>query len=656
MAEVLALLDAPGVEDDFKTALRTAINAVREALHVYHRQGELVFSFNGGKDSTVVLHVIRAAVHEHISSRGKAHDSNDSTKGAGAECSQSPLEADQRPLLGCIPVVYFESADNFPEVLAFMDDTAKQYGFSVRRLPGFKAGLEALVSEGVRGVLMGTRSTDPDGGKLSHFTPTSLNWPPCMRICPALLWGYGHVWDLLRGAGLPYCVLYDRGYTSLGSTRDSVPNPRLLATAASPLRASAEGSADAGNGLAIVVPASQSQFTSSQASGEPPAFLPAWMLSDGAAERLGRSNARKALPASPPTVPPVNGVSPAAPMAAIPPTCAPVPQQPTSAVVVIGDELLSGRVADANGRFLCDHLTRTCGLRVDEVAVVPDDVAAISAAVTRLRQRHACVVTTGGLGPTHDDVTLAGVAAAFGYPTRRCGAMARLLRALGRRHAAACPPQAGAVGADGSPSAPATAPSHPADGGAESYRLRMADLPCGPAVRLHYADGTTAPFDVSDSVGDAAVLQRLQAGAAGSTETGSIEVDDVAAIARGYPLLSVGNVYVLPGVPSILKRKWGAHMGLFTVLGGVPPSCATLTVSADEASIAGALETIAARYEGRVKLGSYPVDSGSGTPTVTAGGPSPLVSVEFTGVDAAAVAQARAELVAALEKASVAIY
>jgi molybdenum cofactor synthesis domain-containing protein len=99
---------------------------------------------------------------------------------------------------------------------------------------------------------------------------------------------------------------------------------------------------------------------------------------------------------------------------------------PTAAMLVIGDEILSGRTRDANMYYLAGELTRI-GIRLAEVRVVADDHAAIVAAVNALRGAHDTVFTSGGIGPTHDDITADAIADAFGVAIdHRADAMALL--------------------------------------------------------------------------------------------------------------------------------------------------------------------------------------------------------------------------------------
>jgi molybdenum cofactor synthesis domain-containing protein len=87
----------------------------------------------------------------------------------------------------------------------------------------------------------------------------------------------------------------------------------------------------------------------------------------------------------------------------------------TAAMLVIGDEILSGRTKDRNIGHLADIMT-AIGIDLREVRIVPDDEAEIVAAVNAVRSRYVYVFTTGGIGPTHDDITADAVAKAFGVP------------------------------------------------------------------------------------------------------------------------------------------------------------------------------------------------------------------------------------------------
>src|SRR5438046_6660501 len=84
----------------------------------------------------------------------------------------------------------------------------------------------------------------------------------------------------------------------------------------------------------------------------------------------------------------------------------------TAGILVIGDEILSGRTKDKNIGFIAEYLTNI-GIDLKEVRVVADDEVDIIAALNALRHRYTYVFTTGGIGPTHDDITADAVAKAF---------------------------------------------------------------------------------------------------------------------------------------------------------------------------------------------------------------------------------------------------
>ena len=90
----------------------------------------------------------------------------------------------------------------------------------------------------------------------------------------------------------------------------------------------------------------------------------------------------------------------------------------TAAVIIIGNEILSGRTKEANLSYLASKLGEV-GIRVMEARVVPDVEATIADAVNTCRARYAYVFTTGGIGPTHDDITARCIASAFGVPFGR---------------------------------------------------------------------------------------------------------------------------------------------------------------------------------------------------------------------------------------------
>ncbi|HLA01394.1 MAG TPA: competence/damage-inducible protein A [Aestuariivirga sp.] len=108
---------------------------------------------------------------------------------------------------------------------------------------------------------------------------------------------------------------------------------------------------------------------------------------------------------------------------------------PTAAVLLIGDEILSGRTKDKNLGFIADYLVGL-GIDLKEARCVADDEDDIVAAVNALRARYTYVFTTGGIGPTHDDITADAVAKAFdvpiGHDPRAVGVLTRYFKEIGR--------------------------------------------------------------------------------------------------------------------------------------------------------------------------------------------------------------------------------
>jgi molybdenum cofactor synthesis domain-containing protein len=106
---------------------------------------------------------------------------------------------------------------------------------------------------------------------------------------------------------------------------------------------------------------------------------------------------------------------------------------PSAALVVVGNEVLSAKVQDENGPWAARRL-RELGVRLLAIHVVADRTEDIAAAVNAERARAGWVFTSGGVGPTHDDITVAAVAAALGRPLQRLPALESALRAIHRRH------------------------------------------------------------------------------------------------------------------------------------------------------------------------------------------------------------------------------
>ena len=203
-------------------------------------------------------------------------------------------------------------------------------------------------------------------------------------------------------------------------------------------------------------------------------------------------------------------------------------ESPTACVLIIGNEILSGRTQDANLGYLgrrCDAL----GIRLTEARVIADDETAIIAHVNECRARFTYVFSTGGIGPTHDDITSATMAKAFAVALCR---NAEAVAALQRYYE---------------------------PGKLNEARLRMADVPAG--ARL---------------------------------------IDNPVSGAPGFQL---ENVFVLPGVPSIMQTMFEGIVDRLT--GGPPILTESITTTLLEGQFAPRLAEIQAQFPD-VGIGSYP--------------------------------------------------
>ncbi|KPK48597.1 MAG: hypothetical protein AMJ63_18145, partial [Myxococcales bacterium SG8_38_1] len=99
----------------------------------------------------------------------------------------------------------------------------------------------------------------------------------------------------------------------------------------------------------------------------------------------------------------------------------------TAAALIVGNEILSGKIIDTNTTFLARGLFEL-GIELRRVVVCPDEIDTISQELSTLRASHDLVFTSGGVGPTHDDVTIEGVAASFDRPVVQSEAAAKMIR------------------------------------------------------------------------------------------------------------------------------------------------------------------------------------------------------------------------------------
>jgi FAD synthetase len=178
--------------------LKRTIEILKKGIDLYGPKA-IGLSFNGGKDCTVLLHLY----HQLLLDTGYG-----------------------RP----IRVLYVTTNDPFPEIDEFIQ-SCQSYNISVETIMGsMKDALDVFIKSNptTKAILIGTREGDPYSHTMKDFQMTDSSWPQIMRIHPILDWNYHDVWEYLRGLSIPYCSLYDQGYTSLGSTSNTQPNPELF--------------------------------------------------------------------------------------------------------------------------------------------------------------------------------------------------------------------------------------------------------------------------------------------------------------------------------------------------------------------------------------------------------------------------------------------
>lgn len=200
--------------------------------------------------------------------------------------------------------------------------------------------------------------------------------------------------------------------------------------------------------------------------------------------------------------------------------------RPTAAVIIIGNEILSGKVQEANAAFLIERL-RGLGVRLRRMVFIEDTVADILATVRSLSERYDYVLTTGGIGPTHDDLTVAAVAAAFDVPVEPDPELLRRIEA-------------------------------------------------------HFGDACTE------------VHRRFALTPRGSAQEG----DDP----TSWPTLRMRNVWVFPGVPSLLRKKFDQVAHRFE---GAEIWLVNVYLTAHESDIDPELAAVVAAHPD-VEIGSYP--------------------------------------------------
>uniref|UniRef100_A0A671NV81 FAD synthase n=1 Tax=Sinocyclocheilus anshuiensis TaxID=1608454 RepID=A0A671NV81_9TELE len=208
----------------------------------------------------------------------------------------------------------------------------------------------------------------------------------------------------------------------------------------------------------------------------------------------------------------------------------------TAAVLIIGDEILKGHTVDTNSAFLCRGL-RKLGITIERITVVPDVQEVIAKEVAQLSSSVTHLITSGGIGPTHDDVTFESVAMAFGEGLHAHPELTKLVE--------------GFFG-------PVTT---------NSAQMKLAMVPV--SAKLNFG------------------------------------IDPQTGQRNRFPLVSVRNVYIFPGIPSLLEKSFSGLTHLFSG-SGTTFHTREVFVNADETDIAQCLTKLQAGWGKRVSLGSYP--------------------------------------------------
>lgn len=552
----------------------------------------LVGSYNGGKDAVVILHLLRA-VHAAYCRDRMAEE--------GGEGFVAP-----RPR-----VIYFQHPDEFPEVLSLLDETVGEYDLDMLAFEegiSFGEGLATLVEnnlppgkdglshygprdEAGKGTVpplppphplafvLGTRKDDPNAGSQGTYAPSSHYMPPFMRINPVLDWTYGHVWHFLRSFHLSYCSLYDDGYTSLGTTKDTFPCPalakpndggfwpaymlrewdqeragRVKKPKKKPKVAEAEGGGDAKTSLN----AKESVVKAAEA-----AVKGSYKAENGDDLEKGIALQKMTISQSSSTVSlPATAETDAAKLSS--PNDDETSPNPgrtqTVALLVIGDELLKGQTPDVN-IIAAARAFREQGVSLSRVSVVSDDRMTISDEIRRVSEEVDIVVTSGGIGPTHDDVTVKSVAEALGCEMELHGEMAKLLK---KKMDSGDEKKGGSDGINGTGGSEDGEELHSLFASLSEGQRKMATLPC--SSRLRY---------LSDNDED-------------------------------WPVLQCKNVFVLPGVPTFFERKIQQLASYLSANGIERGATYRIVLSVEENSIVEALNAAVMAHP-HVTFGSYPL-------------------------------------------------
>lgn len=233
-------------QEPIGTLVKESLDVIEQGLITYGPE-RISLSFNGGKDCTVLLHLFTAALARrhpnalsiaavYIPIPSPFHELEDfiiqAAKAYGLDLftcvppSGTPLPVESVTPLATTPATQQPGNDYLGKRSAV--SLSLPVG-EARGGEGMRRALELYKSRfpRIQAILIGTRRTDPHGATLTHRNMCDPGWPSFERINPIINWSYSDVWTFLKKLQVPYCALYDQGYTSLGSTFNTFPNPAL---------------------------------------------------------------------------------------------------------------------------------------------------------------------------------------------------------------------------------------------------------------------------------------------------------------------------------------------------------------------------------------------------------------------------------------------
>mmetsp|Transcript_21562 Transcript_21562/g.26510 ORF Transcript_21562/g.26510 Transcript_21562/m.26510 type:complete len:153 (+) Transcript_21562:266-724(+) len=125
--------------------------------------------------------------------------------------------------------VHLQGDNEFVEILDFRAQAERRYGIVVeqRSCDLLKECTDLVVTQGYKCNIIGRRRADPQSETLRPFEPNGSKYPTYTRCLPVLDWNYAIVWEFLKDFDVPFCSLYQHGYSSLGEIHNSRPNPAL---------------------------------------------------------------------------------------------------------------------------------------------------------------------------------------------------------------------------------------------------------------------------------------------------------------------------------------------------------------------------------------------------------------------------------------------